>query len=237
MASIHLNIDQCLTLEEIHYLLHSTGNSSDFSRSRNFNVKIVKIQLPLPLPQIEVSPDSVKQEVISIHSDITCEDDDNSIEDGEILEEPSDNLLSIEQLNIASPDDNNVCCICQEKPKVICYPYDCNSSHTMCYPECVSHYAYVSRLRSANVKCPCCRRPFDYLKVVDSSNNEPNVRKIPFYPDIIRSKFTEEQKKEGCAECWGIYHPDPLQAYSDYFHSKKKGHRGRHLAKPLYYQE
>lgn len=240
MSTINLNINQCLTLEEIHYLLHNCGDSSDFSKSRKFDVNF---QLSLPSSQQEVISHSVEQDIISIYSDLTSEDVDSNEEVEEILPlerievlEESSETLCIEQNNVMT-NHNLVCCICQEKPKLACYPYGCNESHTMCYPECVSHYAYVSRFRSIDVKCPCCRKPFHYLNVIYSSDKSPMVRIIPYYPDIIRSQLREEERNEGCNECWGIYHPNPVDMCGYYFHSRKKGHRGRHTKQPVFHLE
>ena len=92
MSTINLNINQCLTLEEIHYLLHNSGNSSDFSQSRKFDVNF---QLSLPSSQQEIISHSVEQDIISIYSDLTSEDVDSNEEVEEIL--PQERIEVLEE--------------------------------------------------------------------------------------------------------------------------------------------
>lgn len=122
------------------------------------------------------------------------------------------------------------CCICQEETSVACYPENCHNSHTMCYPECVSKYAYMKRLEQEQVTCPHCRCEFH--NIVVNGETVP----IPELSDVTRQLLPSFLQNDiGCDLCWGIYNPIP--APERFYHNKRAGHRGRHRTMPFQYQQ
>ena len=47
---------------------------------------------------------------------------------------------------------SSFCCICYKVSKVNCYPKGCCDSHVMCYPYCVSKYAYMQRIGAHDIE-------------------------------------------------------------------------------------
>lgn len=128
------------------------------------------------------------------------------------------------------PESHPICCICQEETEVACHPENCHSSHTMCYPECVSKYAYVMRIQQGRVSCGHCRSEFQNVVV------EGLIVPIPELSSVTRRMLPSHLRNDsGCERCWGIYNPIPSPEY--FYHNKRQGHRGRHRTMPLQYQQ
>ena len=135
-----------------------------------------------------------------------------------------------EQPIVELQEQRPICCICQEETEVACHPENCHSSHTMCYPECVSKYAYVMRIQQGRVSCGHCRSEFQNVVV------EGLVVPIPELSSVTRRMLPSHLRNDsGCERCWGIYNPIPSPEY--FYHNKRVGHRGRHRVMPLQYQQ
>ena len=212
---LSLNHGECLTIDELRFLM-----------------RYVEISQQNPETQLEVVeqviPDLILPEDREPNTPLSAISAESEISDQRVPLLESQSTTSEDN----SSTDQNLCSICQEVPENPCYPSNCHSTHVMCYPHCVSRFAYMMRQRRLGLQCPCCRTGFESIVVTSDPTLQP--REIPRYSDVVRNSLPPQlQNEEGCHLCWGIYNPMPC--LEDYFHKKTIGHRGRHRTMPSYY--
>ena len=254
-----MNCGQCLTLEELRFVMTNDFRviKEDFENFTETNISnatdvtgvsdisdvsdvIAGEKEPEIIPE-EISttidtPDVIQEEEVTSDVSISEElqnQDMRSIFQATIVRNAHSNATSSSvetQTETEQPPQRPICCICQEECLVSCHPENCHTSHTMCYPECVSKYAYIMRIQQGRVSCGHCRNEFHNVVV------NGNVVPIPELSDVTRQMLPSHLRNDrGCDRCWGIYNPIPSPEY--FYHNKRVGHRGRHRTMPLQYQQ
>ena len=245
-VTLNFNSSRCFNIDELRFILSSNAqivetplqvlnNGSDSNEPQNSIENIRNVESDLETNEICDNDEGINVEAISTQNSVISArsaEDDNETISLNANEEISNNHTS--QHNTTTDESMSVetsetCCICMDTPEVSCYPDGCHRSHVMCFPYCVSQYAYLSRIHNSSVRCPCCRNEFQHVRVNSGRQS------IPDYAQVTRANLPVSLQNEGCSRCWGIY--NPIASSEDYFHTKKRGHRGRHRVMPLYYQD
>jgi len=243
-----MNCGECLTLEELRFVMSNDLRviKEEFENLEHTNVSDVSETVATDDIAVEKEPENIPEE-ISTTIDVPSVIQDEGIsttttQDIITTSTPVNTPDMIQEEDIITtstavqtPDHTEepecpICCICQEETVMACHPENCHTTHTMCYPECVSKYAYVMRIQQGRVSCGHCRNEFHNVIV------NGRVVPIPELSTLTRQMLPSHLRNDtGCDRCWGIYNPIPSPEY--FYHNKRVGHRGRHRVMPLQYQQ
>lgn len=254
-VTLNFNSSRCFNIDELRFILSSNAHivetplqvwnhTSDSNEPQNSTQNIRNVESDVETNETneiseineanntqEISRQNSAMSVISAMSVMSVDDDEtlsvNASDEISNIQTSQDNTTTTDEA--MSVESSETCCICMDTPEVSCYPDGCHRSHVMCFPHCVSQYAYLSRIHNSAVRCPCCRNEFQHVRV--NGSRQP----IPDYAQVTRANLPVSLQSHGCERCWGIY--NPMASSEDYFHTKKRGHRGRHRVMPIYYQD
>ena len=247
-----MNCGQCLTLEELRFVMTNDlrvikedfenftetniSNATDVTGVSDVSDVITGEKEPENIPE-EISttvdvPSVIQEQRISTTHIITTSTQVNAPDmiQEEDISTTEDVITASTAVQPEQPAQRPICCICQEETVIACHPENCHTSHTMCYPECVSKYAYIMRIQQGHVSCGHCRNEFHNVIV------NGRIVPIPELSTLTRQMLPSHLRNDtGCDRCWGIYNPIPSPEY--FYHNKRVGHRGRHRVMPLQYQQ
>lgn len=251
-VTLNFNSSRCFNIDELRFILSSNAHivetplqvwnhTSDSNEPQNSTQNIRNVESDVETNETneisEINEANNTQEIsrqnsaMSVMSVMSVDDDEtlsvNASDEISNIQTSQDNTTTDDEA--MSVESSETCCICMDTPEVSCYPDGCHRSHVMCFPHCVSQYAYLSRIHNSAVRCPCCRNEFQHVRV--NGSRQP----IPDYAQVTRANLPVSLQSHGCERCWGIY--NPIASSEDYFHTKKRGHRGRHRVMPIYYQD